>query len=126
MRRHELTETEWEEIKQLLPRRRGPKSTRGDRDFINAVIWRARTGVPWRDLPERFGPWKTVFNRFDRWAKRGVWKAIFEALRIEDDVGSLMDASIVRAHQDAAGGKGGSDSMLLAALEEAFRPRSTR
>ncbi len=126
MHRHELTDSEWAEIELLPPRQPGPRSKRGDRDFINAVIWRARTGVPWRDLPERFGSWQTVYNHFSRWAKCGVWETLFKALRIEDDMGSLLDATVVRAHQDAAGGKGGSNPMLWAALEEVFRPRCTR
>jgi transposase len=127
VRRHELSDAEWKRIEALLPIRSGPVSKRGDRDFINAVIWRVRTGVPWRDLPERFGAWKTVYNRFARWAKRGNWERIFKALAIEvDETGSLLDATIVRAHQDAAGGKGGSDAIIWAVLEEAFLPRSTR
>jgi transposase len=125
--RHELSDAEWKRIESLLPVRTGPLSKRGDRDFVNAVIWRVRTGVPWRDLPERFGSWKTVYNRFARWAKKGTWQRIFVELAIEyDEAGSLLDASIVRAHQDAAGGKGGSDAMLWAVLEEAFRPRFTQ
>lgn len=68
----------------------------------------AKTGVQWRDMPERFGNWKTIYNRFHRWAKRGVWRDIFRASAVTDeDVGSILDASIVRAHQDAAGGRGG-------------------
>ena len=127
MRRHELSDAEWKRIEGILPVRTGPRSKRGDRAFVNAVIWRVRTGVPWRDLPERFGAWKTVYNRFDRWSKAGIWKRIFEELAIEvDEAGSLLDATIVRAHQDAAGGKGGSDAIIWAVLEEAFRPRSTR
>jgi len=127
VRRHELSDAEWKRIEGILPVRTGPRSKRGDRDFVNAVIWRVRTGVPWRDLPERFGSWKTVYNRFDRWSKAGIWKRIFEELAIEvDEAGSLLDATIVRAHQDAAGGKGGSDAIIWAVLEEAFRPRSTR
>ena len=127
MRRHELSDAEWKRIEGILPVRTGPRSKRGDRDFVNAVIWRVRTGVPWRDLPERFGSWKTVYNRFDRWSKAGIWKRIFEELAIEvDEAGSLLDATIVPAHQDAAGGKGGSDAIIWAVLEEAFRPRSTR
>ena len=127
MHRHELTDGEWKRIEALLPPRPGPVSRRGDRDFINAVIWRVKTGVPWRDLPERFGAWKTVYNRFARWARRGHWERIFKSLAIEvDETGSLLDATIVRAHQDAAGGKGGSDAIIWAALEEAFLPRSTR
>ena len=92
----------------LEPRRRGPPSLRGDRNFINAVIWIAKTGAPWRDLPERFGSWKTVFNRFSAWSDAGRWNGIFKALAITDDeVGSLMDGSVVRAHQDSCGGEGG-------------------
>jgi transposase len=127
VRRHELSDAEWGRIEALLPTQPGPRSKRGDREFVNAVIWRVRTGVPWRDLPERFGAWKTIYNRFSRWAKRGVWERLFKELAIEvDDAGSLVDATIVRAHQDAAGGKGGSDEIILGVLEEAFRPRSTQ
>jgi transposase len=125
--RHELSDAEWHRIGPLLPEQPGPKSKRGDREFLNAVIWRVRTGVPWRDLPERFGSWKTIYNRFSRWAKRGVWERIFKELAIDvDETGSLLDATIVRAHQDAAGGKGGSEEIIWAVLEEAFQPRSTR
>ena len=127
MHRHELTDAEWKKLEPLLPPRPGPISKRGDREFINAVVWRVRTGTPWRDLHPRFGPWKTIYNRFARWAKRGIWQDIFKALQIEvDDVGSLLDATIVRAHQDASGGKGGSEAMIWAVLEEAFLPKSTR
>lgn len=127
MHRHELSDADWKRIRPLLPVQPGPRSKRGDRDFLNAVIWRVKTGVPWRDLPDRFGPWKTVYNRFIRWAKRGVWEKVFKELAIEvDETGSLLDATIVRAHQDAAGGKGGSDEIIWAVLEEAFRPKSTR
>lgn len=108
MRRHELTDAQWEKVATLLPRRRGPRSLRGDRNFINAVIWIAKTGAPWRDLPERFGSWKTIFNRFSEWSKSDRWGAVFAALAVTDDeVGSLMDGSVVRAHQDSCGGKGG-------------------
>ena len=107
MHRHELTDAEWKRIEALLPVRTGPVSKRGDRDFVNAVIWRTRTGVAWRDLPERFGPWKTVYNRFKRWAEIGIWERLFKELAIEvDEAGSILDATTVRAHQDAAGGKG--------------------
>ncbi len=126
MRRHELNDSEWERIRPLLGRRSGPPSKQGDRDFINAVIWRVRTGVQWRDLPERFGSWKTVYNRFHRWAQTARWEAIFKELRAEaDELGSLVDASIVRAHQDAAGGKGGSNEMLWGVLEEVFQRKFT-
>lgn len=108
--------------------RSGPPSKRGDRDFLNAVVWKVKTGVQWRDLHERFGNWKTVYNRFHRWALAGRWEAIFIELRLEadpDEIGSLIDASVVRAHQDAAGGKGGSNEMLWDALEVVFQQRFT-
>ena len=108
MRRHELTDAQWELVSNLIPRRRGRFALRGDRNFVNAVVWIAKTGAPWRDLPERFGPWKTIFNRFSEWAKAGRWDSIFKALAIsDDDVGSLMDGSVIRAHQDSSGGEGG-------------------
>lgn len=128
MHRHELTDAQWPLVEPHIPRRPGPRGKLGDRNFINAVLWRVKTGAPWRDIPPRYGPWKTVYNRFARWAARGVWERIFKELQIEadvDDVGSLIDATVVRAHQDAAGGKGGSDAMVWAVLEEAFRRKST-
>jgi transposase len=125
MHRHALTDEQWSRLQKILPRRRtGPTSD--DRQFIDAVLYRAKTGVAWRDLPERFGPWKSVYNRFSNWARRGLWAEIFKAVRIEvDDVASILDGTSVRAHQDAAGGKGGSNETLWAALEEVFQLRST-
>ena len=127
MHRHALTEEQWRRLQRVLPRQRaGPAAMRGDRLFIEAVLYRAKTGSPWRDLPERFGPWKSVYNRFANWARQGHWAAIFRELQYEvDDTGSIVDGSVVRAHQDASGGKGGSNEMLWAALEEVFRPSST-
>jgi len=124
MRRHALTDEQWERLQPLLPSPKGRRSTRGDRDFIDAVLYRAKTGVPWRDLPERFGPWKSVFNRFNNWSRRGVWKRLFKELRIRvDKTGSIVDGSSVRAHQDAAGGKGGSSPTVWVVVEEVSRPR---
>ena len=130
MRRHELTDEQWAKIEAVLDSSRpGPKPKIGDRQFINAVLYRARTGIPWRDLPERYGPWKRVYNRFNNWAKAGIWELLFAALSIElddeDEEGSIVDATIVRAHLDAAGEKGGSRETLWVALEEAFRQKST-
>jgi transposase len=127
MRRHALTDEQWQRLQRILPvQKTGPAATRGDRLFIEAVLFRAKTGMPWRDLPERFGPWKSVYNRFSNWAKKGHWEVIFKELQLEvDEVGSIIDGSVVRAHQDAAGGKGGSDAMLWAVLEEVFQQSST-
>lgn len=99
----------------------------GDRLFIDAVLYRLKTGIPWRDLPERFGPWKTVYNRFSLWSRRRHWEAIFKHLQVEfDEEGVLLDASIVRAHQDASGGKGGSSETLWVVHVVDSRRRSTR
>lgn len=127
MRRHALTDEQWQRLQQVLPpQRTGPTAIRGDRLFIEAVLYRAKTGLPWRDLPERFGPWKSVYNRFANWARKGHWEHIFKALQLEiDETGSLVDGSVIRAHQDASGGRGGSSEMLWAALEEVFQQNST-
>lgn len=128
MHRHALTDAQWARLQLLLPRRpQGRKSTLGDRLFVDAVIFRAKTGIQWRDLPERFGNWKSVYNRFRNWAAKDVWAEVFRELQIDvDDTASIVDGTTVRAHQDASGGKGGSNRMLWDALEEVFRPRSTR
>jgi len=125
MHRHELTDAQWQQVFALLPCQRR-RSVRGERNFLNAVVYLLKTGCPWRDLPERFGPWKTVYNRFARWAKHGEWERIFAAVQMRvDETGALIDASIARAHQDACGAKGGPDAMPWAALAEVFQPRST-
>jgi transposase len=127
MHRHALPDEQWERLQPVLPKQRfGPKSKIGDRQFIDAVLYRAKTGVPWRDLPERFGPWKSVYNRFANWSRRGVWKQIYKALRVRvDKTGSIVDGSNVRAHQDAAGGKGGSTQTVWVVVEEVSRRKST-
>ena len=131
MHRHELTDKEWERIQPLLPPRRGRRSFKGERRFISGVYWLTRTGCPWRDLPRRYGKWKSVYNRFNNWSKRGIWERLFRAVQVEPDPPvpreefSILDGSNVRAHLDAAGGKGGSNTMLWDALVEVFRPKST-
>lgn len=127
MRRHGLTDDQWRRLQKVLPEQKtGPESKLGDRVVIEAVLYRAKTGMAWRDLPERFGPWKSVYNRFNNWAKKGRWEIIFKQLQLEiDEVGSIVDGSVVRAQQDASGNKGGVDAMLWAALEEVFQPSST-
>lgn len=95
----------------LLARRRQGRPGTDDRRFFEAVVWWRRTGVPWRDLPDEFGPWKTVFNRFDRWSKKGRWDELWAALKIDIDAEwQSIDSTTNRAHQHAAGGKGGPPS----------------
>lgn len=107
--RPQLTEAQWQKVHQILESERGPgRPGRDNRRFIEAVLWWRRTGVPWRDLPSDFGPWKTVFNRFDRWAKKRRWTRLFERLRLDpDNEWQSIDSTTNRAHQHAAGGKGG-------------------
>jgi transposase len=110
MVRTQLQERQWSKIEAVLLGERGAgRPPKDDRNFIEAVLWWRRTGVPWRDLPEEFGPWKTVFNRFDRWSKLGKWTRLFQALHTDrDDEWHSLDSTINRAHQHAAGGKGGA------------------
>ena len=109
MLRKQLENGQWAKIEAVLLSERGAgRPPKDDRNFIEAVLWWRRTGVPWRDLPGEFGPWQTVFNRFDRWSKKGKWMRLFHALRTEsDDEWHSLDSTINRAHQHAAGGKGG-------------------
>jgi putative transposase len=107
-RRYELTDEQWRQIEPLLPGREGCPGAHAEdnRLFVNAIIWVARTGAPWRDLPERFGNWNSVFQRFNRWAKGGVWQRVFEALRDPDLESLMLDSTTIRAHQHAAGAVG--------------------
>jgi transposase len=106
MRRHALRDDQWERIKDLLPGRDGHVgvTAKDNRLFVEAVLFRYRAGLPWRDLPERFGDWKKVHTRFCRWAKAGVWARIFQHLADEaDNEWAMIDSTIVRAHQHSAG-----------------------
>jgi transposase len=105
-RRHAITDEQWSLIENLLPGR-GDEPGRPATDnrlFVDAVLWIAKTGAPWRDLPERFGCWNSVFRRFSRWAKAGVWACVLEALSGDPDLELLiLDTTIIRAHVHAAG-----------------------
>ena len=95
-------------MEHLLPGRVGHVggTARDNRRFVEAVLYRYRAGIPWRDLPERFGGWKNTHTRFSRWAKSGVWERVFAALRADaDNEYAMIDATIVRAHQHSAGAR---------------------
>lgn len=119
MARFDLSEAEWAIIAPLLPNKPRGVARVDDRRVVDGIFYVLRTGSPWRDLPERYGPYTTVYNRFNRWAKAGVWLKVFEALA-ERSPGSvhLIDSSIVRAHQHAAGGKKGARITPSAVLVE--------
>ncbi len=108
-KRYELTAPQWCKIEPLLPGKSGGPGRSGtdNRLFVKGDLWVLRSGAHWHDLPERYGKWKTVHKRFTRWAEAGVWERVFEHL-IEDPDNSYvsLDSSMVRAHQQAATGKG--------------------
>jgi transposase len=111
MRRYALRDDQWERIEGLLPGREGHVgvTAKDNRLFVEAVLYRYRAGIPWRDLPERFGAWKKVHTRFGRWARTGVWARVFAHLAGEaDNEYAMIDSTIVRAHQHSAGAKGGT------------------
>ena len=103
-----LRDDQWDRIKDLLPGKVGDcgVTAKDNRLFVEAVLWIARTGAPWRDLPERFGNWKNIHTRFSRWAKSGVWESLFKTLADDpDNEYAMIDATIVRAHQHSAGAR---------------------
>ena len=112
LRRYELTDQEWNRIKDLLPPEKSGKRGRPSKDnrmILNAMLWIARSGAPWRDLPERYGPWETVYSRFRKWINDGILDNIFRVLSLDAELDELfMDSSIVQAHQHSAGAKKGA------------------
>jgi transposase len=118
MARFDLSDFEWGLIQPLLPNKPRGVARVDDRRVLNGIFWVLRTGSPWRDLPERYGPPTTIYNRFNRWARAGVWVRVFETLaeRSPDSM-LLIDSSIIRAHQQAAAKKGGriTPSVVLVA-----------
>jgi transposase len=112
LKRHDLTDEEWERLALLLPAhpRQGHRWN-DHRTVINGVIFRSRSGCTWRDLPEQYGNWKTVYNRHRRWSLDGTWEKILDALRVgaDEDEGAdwtvSADSTIARAHQHAAGAR---------------------
>ena len=109
-RRYGLRDDQWARIEDLLPGRVGHVggTARDNRLFVEAVLYRYRAGIPWRDLPERFGGWKNTHTRFSRWARSGVWERVFAALSADaDNEYAMLDATIVRAHQHSAGSRKG-------------------
>jgi transposase len=110
-KRYELSQAQWERIAPMLPGKASdPGRTGGDnRLFVNGCLWVLRSGAHWRDLPERYGKWKTLHKRFTRWAKAGVWDEVFASLiKDRNNQYLMLDSTLVRAHQQAATGKGGT------------------
>ena len=122
MRRYGLRDDQWMRIEDLLP---GKKSDVGvtaanNRLFVEAVLYRYRAGIPWRDLPERFGDFRVVHTRHMRWSRSGVWQRVFKHLAQDaDNEYAMIDSTIVRAHQHASGAKGGTGGPNASAVQKA-------
>jgi len=112
MRRHELSDEQWNRLKEKLPPERKPQGGRPAKDnrvMLNGIIYWLNTGIPWRDLPERFGSWKSVYTRFSRWSKSGVFEQVLAALiaeEIVDEATLMLDSTIIKVHQHGSGKKG--------------------
>ena len=132
METNELTDAQWAKLRPLLPpqKPRTGRPANDHRTVINGILWILRTGSPWRSLPERYGSWKTVSSRFYRWQKAGVWDRILADLQRRADAGGrldwslhFVDSTVVRAHQHAAGAKGGMPRRRRSAAAAAGSPR---
>ena len=115
MRRHELTNEQWEKLKDLLPPERKPQCGRpakDNRQMVNAMLHWLNTGIAWRDLPERFGKWQCVYARFRNWSKQGVWQKVFDSLVMQSLVDEttllMLDSTTVKVHQHGSGVKRGT------------------
>ena len=131
MARYDLSDAEWEIIKPLLPNKsRGVKRV-NDRRVLNGIFWRLRSGAPWADIPRRYGPYTTCYNRFVRWQKAGIWQMLLsEVSKAYDGKLQMIDSSSIRVHQHAANGskKGGAViawDVPAAGLRPKFTPSST-
>ncbi len=133
LHRRAIPDADWDRIKDLLPGRAGPTGwlAADNRRFIDAVLGIARTGAPWRDLPERFGNGNSAWRRFDRWVRTGTWAAVFEALQDPDLEWLILDSTVLRAHPGAAGAPkkwtapGARNVRRWAAVGAGSEPRST-
>jgi transposase len=129
MNRHELTNTQWERLQPLLPPQKPPtgRPAVDHRRILNGLLWLLRTGAPWRDLPERYGPWQTVASRLYRWRKTGLWDRLLATVQQQADAAGqldwglhFVDGTIMRAHQHAAGAKRGAVAEALGRSQGGF------
>ena len=114
MRRHELTNEQWEKLRDLLPPERkahGGRPAKDNRLMVHAMLYWLNTGIAWRDLPERFGPWQSVYTRFRTWEKQGVWQKVFDGLvkqsLVDETTLLMLDSTSVKVHQHGTGVKRG-------------------
>ena len=114
MKRHEISESQWNKIKALFPPERKPQGGRpakSNREMLNAILYWLNTGIPWRDLPERYGPWQSVYSRFRTWTRADVWEKVLHALigqDLVDETAVMSDSTSVKVHQHGNGSKKGA------------------
>ena len=128
LRRYELTDAEWAIIDPLLPRKSRGVARVEDRRVLNGIFWRLRSGSPWADVPERYGPYTTCYNRFVRWRKAGSGDKLLDAVSKDyDGKIQMIDSTVVRVHQHAANGEKKAPVVVAwDAPAAGLRPRSTR
>jgi transposase len=127
LRRYELTDFEWEAIEPHLPNKPRGVPRVDDRRVLNGIFWVLRSGAPWSEMPERYGPRTTVYNRFNRWRKAGVWDQLMDAIvKAHDGDVQMIDTSIVRVHQQGATAKRGIEIAVWVVPEAASQQKSTR
>ncbi len=128
LRRYELTDAEWAIIDPLLPRKSRGVARVDDRRVLNGIFWRLRSGAPWADIPERYGPSTTCYNRFVRWRAAGIWDKLLQAVsEAYNGKVQMIDSSVVRVHQHAANGEKKAAAVVAWDVPAAgLRPRSTR
>ena len=125
--RYDLTDFEWSVIEPLLPTKRRGVKPKKSRRVLNGIFWVLRTGAPWRDMPERYGPYTTAYNRFNRWRKAGIWDRLMDAIvQAHDGNVQMIDSSIVRVHQHAAGAEKKVEIVVWGEAAAASPRRSTR
>ena len=113
MKRHEISERQWNRIKDKFPPEKKPQGGqpgKSNREMLNAILYWLNTGIPWRDLPERFGPWQSVYSRFRAWTKAGAWEDVLTALieqDLVDETTLMLDSTTIKVHQHAGGVKRG-------------------
>lgn len=126
MSRYDLTDFEWRVIEPLLPKKPRGVPRVDDRRVLNGIFWVLRSGAPWRDLPERYGPRTTCYNRFVRWRKAGIWDRMMDAISAAHDGDiQMIDSTSVRARQQAATGKRGVQITVSVDHAAGSRQRST-
>ena len=126
-RRYELTDEQWDRIAGFLPSERGRKArpAKDNREMVNGIVWVLRSGAPWRDLPEQYGPWNSVYTRFSRWTRQGVWRRVLtELAKDADSIAYMVDATIVRVHQDGQHARKGGTARSGTPVADR-RPKST-